>query len=205
MIDDMKKILLLALPLMVMCAVSCEKDNGNENAEDNSPIIEFNDTDFLNALLVERKFESDYDYDGNILKDETIYIEQNVDKNNDDKISVNEASQVKYLALYDVENYEGLNITDISEIKYFTSLTVLHCIKNQLTAMDLTACKNLVILNCCDNKLTTIDLSNNLALTHLYCENNPLHKIILHKDNKIDEYDINLIIKEYGDIIEYVE
>ena len=30
MIDDMKKILLFALPLMVMCFASCEKDNGND-------------------------------------------------------------------------------------------------------------------------------------------------------------------------------
>lgn len=30
MIDDMRKILLLALPFMVMCFASCEKDNGND-------------------------------------------------------------------------------------------------------------------------------------------------------------------------------
>ena len=179
-----KKFLLLTLPLMVICFASCEKDDKGKKNEDNSPIIEFNDADFLNALLVERKFESDYDYNGNILTDETIVIEQNIDKNNDDKISVKEAAQVKYLALYDVENYTGLSITDISEIKYFTSLTVLHCIMNQLTALDVSACKNLVILNCCNNKLTSIDLSQNLALKHLYCEDNPLQRIILHKNNQ---------------------
>ena len=46
----MKKILLFALPLMVMCTASCEKDK-EEVWTDDSPIIQFKDPKFLEAVL----------------------------------------------------------------------------------------------------------------------------------------------------------
>ena len=35
----MKKILLLALPLMVMCFASCEKDNGNDDVNSGQKLV----------------------------------------------------------------------------------------------------------------------------------------------------------------------
>lgn len=81
----MKKILLLALPLMVMCAVSCEKDKEKEEEvwTDDSPIIQFKDPRFLEAILI-----NNYDNEGN-----------SIDKNSDGQISEKEASIVTYLQL----------------------------------------------------------------------------------------------------------
>ena len=44
----MKKILLFALPLLAMCFASCEKE-----WTDDSPIIQFKDPKFLEALIAQ--------------------------------------------------------------------------------------------------------------------------------------------------------
>ena len=169
----MKKILLLfALPVMVMCAVSCETD------KDDSPIIEFNDPNFLQALLDD-------------------YVD--VDKNNDGQISEKEASAVTSLII------ERRQIVDMKEIKYFTVLTSLNCSNNQLTSLDVRNNSALRQLNCAYNKLTTLDLRYNNALTYLNCSGNPLTKIILSRHHMLGEMGIQTIIFQYGDIIEYVD
>ena len=189
----MKKILLLfALPVMVMCAISCEKEN------DDSPIIWFDDPAFLQALLLNR----------------------GVDKNNDGQISEKEASAVTSLII------AGKQIVDMEEIKYFPALTSLDCSSNQLTSLDVSSCTALTRLDCssnqltnlnlfhnadliglsCDvNQLTTLDLRYNNALASLSCIENPLTKIILSRRHILSEVDIQSIISQYGDIIEYVE
>ena len=58
----MKKILLLALPLMVMCFASCEKNKETEaggvtGGVTEDGIIIFKDPNFLKALLVVKKIE----------------------------------------------------------------------------------------------------------------------------------------------------
>ena len=108
-----------------------------------------------------------------------------VDENKDGQISVNEATKVRGMYLrHNEAGDESFNVSSIPEIKYFTALTSLNCEYNQLT---------------------TLDLSNNTALTELSCENNPLTKLILPRDNNISDYDMQQLIEEYGDIIEYVE
>ena len=243
----MKKILLFALPLMAMCAISCEKE---EEWTDDSPIIRFKDQRFLEALLA-----VDYsDYDG---------IEHpSIDRNADGQISEKEASVVSYI------RNVFTNIRNMDEIRYFTSLTELSCSYNQFTSLDLSnntaltdlmcdysqltsldvsnntalttlycrynqltsldvsnntaltelSCDNnqltsldvsnntaLTELSCDNNQLTSLDVSINTALTRLQCNNNPLQKLILYKYHMIDEYYINMIESEYGNIIEYVE
>ena len=225
----MKKILLLALPLMVMCFASCEKDKGELSGDD---IIQFKDPNFLEALLSAHHLDNE---------------NQNIDTNGDGKISVNEAQNVTYLSLYDYTNDKSFNITDLSEIKYFTSLEYLYCDCNQLTTLDLSQntslievecwgnrlisltvnnCSSLRLLVCEENQLSTIDLSTNESLSHfecgwnnletldlsknielgsLNCEDNPLNKIILNRNHNVEDSAIQRIIEEYGDIIEYVE
>ena len=168
----MKKILLLfALPVMVMCAVSCETD------KDDSPIIEFNDPNFLQALL-----------------------DDDVDKNNDGQISEKEASAVTSLIIAG-----EMQIVDMEEIKYFTALTILECRNNQLTSLNVRNNSALRRLACDNNKLTTLDLRYNNALTYLSCSGNPLTKIILSRRHMLGEMGIQTIIFQYGDIIEYVD
>ena len=154
----MKKILLLALPLVVMCAVSCEKDKEKEEEvwTDDSPIIQFKDPRFLEAILE----------DGN-------------DRNNDGQISEKEASVVEGLYLNDK------SIRNMDEIKYFTALTYLNCFYNQLTSLDVSKNTALTYLNCGRNQLTSLDVSKNTALTELSCDYNQLTSLDVSKNTAL--------------------
>ena len=233
----MKKILLFALPLLAMIAVSCEKDSKELSGDD---IIEFKDPNFLKVLLNVQEIEI-YDEE----TDDWVLYMMDVDANKDGKISVNEAQKVKRLILIDYETGESFNIKEMPEIKYFTALTHLYCGGNQLTTLDVSGCtalthlycddnqlttldlsKNIALtglycdgnqlttldvsgctalthLYCDDNQLTTLDLSKNIALTGLYCSDNQLTKVILSANHSLNNYTIQHIINEYGNIIEY--
>ena len=154
----MKKILLLALPLVVMCAVSCEKEKEEEVWTDDSPIIQFKDPRLLEAIL------------------EPINA---VDKNSDGQISEKEASVVESLYLSDK------SIRNMDEIKYFTALTTLRCDNNQLTSLDVSKNTALTSLNCGNNQLTSLDVSKNTALTYLDCWNNQLTSLDLSKNTAL--------------------
>ena len=151
---NMKKILLLALPLMVMCFASCEKDKGTEaGGVTEDGIIIFKDQNFLNALL---------DIQG-------------IDANQDGQISVDEASKVKELDVFDCA------IKDMSEIKYFTSLTDLDCSENLITTLDLSGNPKLESLSCYYNLLTDLNVSANDKLTYLECDENKLTRLDVSK------------------------
>ena len=98
----------------------------------------------------------------------------------------------------------GLNISDLTGIEDFTYLTVLYCVDNQLTNLDVTQNNALNILFCsfnnligldvsqnpllttlfCDiNQITSLDLSNNLQLYQLVCQNNQLTSLDLRNGN----------------------
>ena len=160
---NMKKILFM-LPLLTLSFVSCDKDNGNDD-----DIIQFKDPNFLKALLVVQEI-SLYDAE----TDDYIPYMMDVDKNKDGQISVNEAKEVKGLVLYDDENSDYFNISDVSEIKYFTSLTHLDFEANQVTTLDLSNNTALTYLDCMSNHLRSLNISNNTALTYLDCPVNQL-------------------------------
>lgn len=215
----MKKILLFMLPVMALNFTSCEKNNGTELSGDD--IIQFEDPNFLKALLCVQEIEM-FDTQS----EEFIMRLVDVDRNKDGQISVNEAQNVLALELYNYETKERFNVQSMPEIKYFTSLTYLDCYKNQLTSLDISNNTALTYLDCGDNYLTELDVNSNTALAYLACdgnqlteldlrnntalrwllyEYNPLTKIILNKNHILDELYIQQIIEEYGDIIEYVE
>ena len=106
-------------------------------------------------------------------------------------------------ALTDLE-CDGNQLTSL-EVRNNTALTMLNCSNNQLTTLDLRDNTALTTLWCDGNQLTSLDLRNNTALTNLTCSGNPLTKIILSRYHMIEAFYINLIIEEYGDIIEYVD
>ena len=115
---------------------------------DNSPIIQFKDPYFLDALLETYTVSwNDVDY------------EVDVDKNNDGQISEKEAASVVVLRLVD-------GVRNMDEISYFTSLEYLRC-KGSFESLDLSNCTALTYLECGNNNLTSLDLSNNTALTYL--------------------------------------
>ena len=169
----MKKILLFALSLLAMIAVSCEKDNGELSGDD---IIEFKDPHFLKALLT--------------VQETDIHYMQDVDANKDGKISVNEARKVKGLMLYDRETDKSFNIKEMPEIKYFTALEYLDCYDNLLTALDVSNNTMLTILYC-DNQLTTLDVSNNTMLIRLYCSENQLTTLDVSNNTMLEYLSCN--------------
>ena len=223
----MKKLLFTLMAIVAAISFSaCSKDDG-ETWTDDSPIIEFKDSYFLEALV--KSTDND---DGS-----------KIDKNGDGRISEKEASVVKSL------DVGGSGIRGIDGISYFTALTTLDCGYNQITSLDFSKNTALETLDCYGNKLTSLDVSKNIALTgldcggnkltsldvskntaltwlrcdsnqitsldvskckkltQLYCSNNPsLKSIVIYKyyDSRL-EYDLNTIIKKYGNIITYKE
>ena len=189
----MKKILLLMLPVMALSLASCEKNDGELSGDD---VIEFKDPNFLKALLVVQE-----GYISDAATDDNIPYLMNVDANKDGAITVNEARNVKGLFLNNVRTYESFNISEMPEIKYFTSLTHLDCNNNDLTSLDVSHNTALRDLYCGDNQLTSLDVHYNRELKYLSCSNNSLEKLIIYADNEISGMDD--IESEYGDIIEY--
>ncbi len=151
----MKKILLFALPLMVMCFASCEKDKWT----DDSPIIQFKDPYFQQALLNKNTcWIYDEKYTGNVAP-------YDIDRNGDGQISEKEASVVLQIRL----NSNEL-IKDISEITYFTALEYLDCSGTSIQSLDVSKNLTLKELGCGNNQnLTSLNASGCSALTHLYC------------------------------------
>lgn len=215
----MKKILLLALPLVVMCFASCEKsenstptDEWKDSWTDDSPIIQFKDPKFLNALL-------------EITYSDGYYSLIPIDRNGDGQITEKEASVTTEIMLFET------GIRNMDEIKYFISLTYLSFEGNELTSLDLsnnialthlifggtqistldvgknTALKELVCgnnlltaldlsnntaleyLSCHGNQLTALDVSNNMALEELYCSENQLTSLDVSKNTALTRLD----------------
>ena len=120
----MKKILLFMLPLVALSLASCEKDNGNGEELSGDDIIQFEDPNFLKALLTVQEIEI---YDAE--RDDWVDYMVDVDRNKDGQISVNEAQQVKGLDLYNHETGEG---TGFSFYDY-NAETMLHTIDHAIT------------------------------------------------------------------------
>ena len=198
----MKKILLFMLPVMALIFTSCEKNNENELSGDD--VIQFEDPNFLKALLVVLE-TSIYNPETDDFEDCLI----DVDANKDGKITVNEAKKVRVLVLNNADDFDlvGYNIERMPEIKYFTSLeyldcssnqltsldvsnntalTYLDCEENQLTSLDVSNCTALTDLSCIDNQLTSLDVSNNTALTDLSCSYNQLTSLDVSKNTALE-------------------
>jgi Leucine-rich repeat (LRR) protein len=69
------------------------------------------------------------------------------------------------------------NISDLTGIEDFTSLTALDCSSNQLTTLNITQNTNLYFFLCNLNNLTNLDITQNPLLEIFYCGNNQLTTI----------------------------
>ena len=74
-------------------------------------------------------------------------------------------------------NVYNKNISNLTGIQDFISLTYLNCNSNQLTSLDISQNTNLTDLICNYNQLTSLDVSNNTALTFLSLTGNQLTSI----------------------------
>ena len=103
------------------------------------------------------------------------------DTNQDSSLSDTEIAAVKKI------NCSNKGITNLKGIEYFTSLNILWCTDNQLTALDVSENTALTKLNCCFNKLTSLDVSKNTALTILECNANRLTSLDVSKNTALTE------------------
>ena len=167
---------------MVMCFASCEKGKGTEaGGVTEDGIIIFKDQNFLDALLKVMEIEV---FDPSFGDD--IVATMDIDKNKDGQISVDEAKETKALNLYDGETEYG-NITDMSEIRYFTSLVDLRCYYNRITSLDVSENVDLLVLACYDNQLTNLNVSKNTKLISLGCDTNKLTSLDISHNTELTD------------------
>ena len=69
---------------------------------------------------------------------------------------------------------QGKNISDLTGIQDFLSLTGLTCSDNRLTSLNISNNTALTVLNCNNNQLSSLDVTKNTALIFLACFNNKL-------------------------------
>ena len=105
------------------------------------------------------------------------------DTNQDSSLSDTEIAAVKKI------NCSNKGITNLKGIEYFTSLNILLCTDNQLTALDVSENTALTALDCRFNKLTALDVSKNTALTILECNANRLTALDVSKNTALTELD----------------
>ena len=195
----MKKFLLFLLPIMALSLASCEKNNEKELSGDD--VIEFKDPNFLKALLIVRETSIYDDATG-----DWIPYTMDVDGNKDGVITVNEAKRARALDVsatnWDGGEYdENEPITDMTEIKYFTSIEDLNCAYNNISSLDLSHNTSLKRLTCWHTPLTSLDVSKNTSLVFLDIEDNQLESLnidgcnslreIACSNNKLTELDLN--------------
>ena len=119
-----------------------------------------------------------------------------INTNGDNEIQVSEAS-----AFNGTINCSSMNISNLTGIQAFVSLTALGCNSNQLTSFNVSACTALTDLGCFDNQLTSLDLSANNALIYLACSGNQLTSLDVSSctaltsldcfDNKLTSLDVS--------------
>lgn len=123
------------------------------------------------------------------------YMAQNVDLNEDGKLSTAEIGAVRGL------NLSGLGIKQMDGIENFANLEVLQCSDNQIASMDLSQNKKLTKLYCNNNRLIALNVSNNLELQILNCSDNMLGELAIEncgflkelycRNNLIDKLNIS--------------
>ncbi|MFK8060377.1 MAG: T9SS type A sorting domain-containing protein [Polaribacter sp.] len=84
------------------------------------------------------------------------------------------------------------NITDLTGLQNFTSLTYLNAFENKLTSINVSQNTNLEQLYLTGNKLTSIDVSNNVKLIQLSVSDNLLTSIDVSKNVKLESLSLTI-------------
>ncbi len=116
-----------------------------------------------------------------------------VNTNSDTEIQVSEAS-----AFTGEIDLSLLGIGDLSGFDWFINTTVLHCLNNSLTDLDLSKNLALTYLDCSFNYLTSLDVSANNALTRVRCRGNGLTQ--LYTNNNITQLFADLNVLTHCDV-----
>ena len=105
-------------------------------------------------------------------------VVENFDTNKDGSLSDTEIAAVEAIDCY------GKGISNLKGIEYFTSLDILWCADNQLTALDVSKNTALTDLDCRKNQLTSLDVSNT-NMDDLDCDDN-IYQIVVGNDRTFD-------------------
>lgn len=96
------------------------------------------------------------------------YVSSNFDTDSNGSLSDSEINNVTSI------NVNNKSITNLRGLEYFPALTELDCGNNQLTELNVRACRSLTHLTCSNNQLTLLDFNGVNGLTFLSCEHNGL-------------------------------
>lgn len=107
---------------------------------------------------------------------EQALIDKGFDNIIDKRVLTANISSISAISVHD------LNISDLTGIQDFVSLTYLSCGGNSFTSLDITKNTALTELGCIGSKLTTIDFSKNISLTKISIYNSKLTKIDISKN-----------------------
>ncbi len=128
-------------------------------------VVNIPDTNFKNALLAHAEV---------------------IDTNGDGEIQVSEAAAFTGLLMVD-----NANISDLTGIAAFTSITFLTCENNTLTSLDVSANTALIYLHCGFNDLAHLNVSGCPALFYLGCRDNQLATLDLSNNTALRTLNAN--------------
>lgn len=103
-----------------------------------------------------------------------------INKNRDSEIQKTEAQ-----AFTGTIYVPSKNISDLTGIEAFTSLTGLVCNNNQLTQLNVSVNTQLTVLHCDYNQLSVLNVKNNTLLTDLRCHANGLDSLDVSANSKL--------------------
>ena len=101
----------------------------------------------------------------------------------DGKVLTSNISTVKFLDL------TKSNISDLTGIQDFISLTDLYCSQNSLTTINISKNIALTTLDCSNNRITSLDVSTNIALLNLSCYSNQLTALDVRVNTALKKLD----------------
>lgn len=107
---------------------------------------------------------------------EKALIDKGYDNMIDKRVLTANISSISVLSVHD------LNISDLTGIQDFTSLTYLSCGGNLFTTLDISKNTVLTEFGCIGSKLTNIDFSKNISLTKISIYNSKLTSIDISKN-----------------------
>lgn len=108
------------------------------------------------------------------------YVSNKYDKNDSGVLTEDEIQSIKSLQLANKKE-----ITDLTGIEYFTSMTILNCNNSAVSKLDVSNNKALITLKCAETEISSLDVSNNPALTTLECNNTAVSSLDLSNNSKL--------------------
>ena len=126
-----------------------------------------------------------YIIDENLFPDPAFrqYVSDTIDENGSGALEDFEREKVTAIDLSN--GYNGSKISDLTGIKYFTSITYLDVSNNTLTELNLSGLSELTNIKCYRNQLLSLEVTDCINLTELLCYENALTSIDVSKSTKL--------------------